>query len=592
MKLNTYLEFLLKRVRRQHRGLRSFESAIRDAGGVGSAVDRGILEVPTEKVVGSVGRSQNLRSDFFYRTGKAFTQRFARIGEAMLAGKPLPPLEMYKLKPRPNIPGAEPQLSEYYVVDGHHRVAMARHLGQDFVDAHVVEYVGANLSASLGVAGKQNEAQLAHALRRVALFRDAPAGDLVALWRHLSEVRVPAGALICKRGEPGDRFYIVQAGSVEVRLGAGQAGLALYRLTPGDCFGEMTLLIGGTRSADVVALEDTVLWALERSDFERVMDESGSLSRALNRSLAHRLAMATSVIEQTELGGSRAGPAGLRFGPYRVLAQLGAGGMAVVYSAVGDDGTVIALKVLPASWGEAPELRARLEREAATLQRIQHPGVIRLLDVGAVADRLGGGTYIAMEWMPDALDRMLHAQFPEPLPAVSALRIARNVAAALGAVHAAHLVHRDIKPSNILLRANGEPVVTDFGLAAAMTDSGGLRRLTPAGTLVGTADYLAPEAIAGQPTDGRVDLYALGVILYEMLAGFVPFAGRDPLLTLRAHLEEAVPPLPSSVPTVAQAIVDRALQKRPEDRFISADEMAESLGTALQEIVGLGEPNC
>jgi hypothetical protein len=168
--------FLLYRVLRRHRELRSFESAIRDAGGVGAAVDRGLREVPTERVVGSVGRAQNLRSDFFYRTGKAVTQRFTRIGAAMLAGKALPPLELYKLKPPPNIPGGEPQVSEYYVVDGHHRVAMARQLGQDFLDAHVVEYAGANLAAGLGAAGKEHEAQLAHALRRVALFRDAPAG--------------------------------------------------------------------------------------------------------------------------------------------------------------------------------------------------------------------------------------------------------------------------------------------------------------------------------------------------------------------------------------------------------------------------------
>lgn len=141
----------------------------------------------------------------------------------------------------------------------------------------------------------RNEAQLAHTLRRIELFRDAPAHDLVALWRNLIELRAPSGAAICKRGEPGDRFYIVQSGSVEVRLGAGRAGLSLYRLAPGDGFGEMSLLTGGNRSADVVALEDSVLWALERSDFERVLNQSVSLLWALNRSLAQRLAMATSV---------------------------------------------------------------------------------------------------------------------------------------------------------------------------------------------------------------------------------------------------------------------------------------------------------
>ena len=126
--------------------------------------------------------------------------------------------------------------------------------------------------------------------------------------------------------------------------------------------------------------------------------------------------MATNVIEQAERMGARAGPAGLRFGPYRVLAQVGVGGMAVVYSAAREsDGLTVALKVLPAGWGVAPELRARLERESTIMRRLQHPSVIRLLDVGAVADQLGGGTYIAMEWIPDGLDRVLRAQFPEPL---------------------------------------------------------------------------------------------------------------------------------------------------------------------------------
>jgi CRP-like cAMP-binding protein len=579
--LSAALRSLLGRLRRTHRGIRSFHQAIAEAGGIGSSVDRGYAEVPTEKIVGSVSRWQNLGSDFFYKTGQKMTQRFRRVGQAMAQGKLLPPLELYKIKPRPSIHGQAPP-SEYFVVDGHHRVAMARRMGQDFLDAHVTEFTGARRVAT--DTSPDSEAQSAHLLRRVGLFRDAPTEDLVQLWRRLVETPVPAGALICKRGQAGDRFYIVKRGSVEVRLGTDQPGFSLYSLAAGDSFGEMSLLTGGVRSADVVALEDSMVWALERADFDSVLNQSLSLSRALNRSLAQRLVMATSVIERTELGGPQAGVDGMRFGPYRVIAQLGAGGMAVVYSAVREDGTVIALKVLPASWGDAPELRARLEREAAILRRVEHPGIIRLLDVGVVADRLGGGTFLAMEWLPDALDRMLHARYPEPLSPVAALHIARTVVEALGAVHAAGLVHHDVKPSNILLRSDGRPVVTDFGLAAAMAESAGERRLTPPNMLVGTADYLAPEEITGHTLDGRADLYAVGVVLYEMLAGFVPFAGRDPLQMLRAHCEEAVPPLPASVPPVARTIVERALQKQPADRFASASEMAESIATALTDI--------
>jgi serine/threonine-protein kinase len=379
-------------------------------------------------------------------------------------------------------------------------------------------------------------------------------------------------------------MYIVQTGSVEVTLGVGPDSLSLYRLGPGDCFGEMALLTGEPRSADVVAREDTTVWVLERSDFDRVLGQSLTLSRALNRTLAQRLSMATRAIEQARFTTFGSGPAGLRFGRYRVVAQLGSGGMAVVYSAVReDDGLSAALKVLPASWGAAPDLQARLQREAGVLQRVRHPGVIRLLEVGPVPERMGGGLYLAMEWVPDALDRLLRARYPRPLDPSEALRLAHGVAEALASVHAVGLVHRDVKPSNILLRADGQPVLTDFGLAAALADTLGEQRLTAPETLVGTADYLAPEVILGKPIDGRVDVYALGIVLYEMLVGFVPFAGRDPYQMLRAHVEERAPALHASLPVEVRRVVERAIEKDAGDRFGTAAELSAALAELLPD---------
>ena len=428
---------------------------------------------------------------------------------------------------------------------------------------------------------RRNDAQLAHVLRSVPLFRDVPVQDLVAIWRCLQEVRARAGSVICERDAPGDCMYVVQAGQIEVRLGLDEAGLHVRRGGPGDFVGEMALLTGAPRSADVVVIEDAVLWSLERADFEAVMARSPSLARALNRQLAERLARTTRMVEQSRAAAGR-GPAGLRFGPFRVVEQLGAGGMAAVYSAVHEEiETSAALKVLPTAWGSAPELRARLQREADALQLIDHPNVVKVLAVGEVEGALGGGCYIALEWLPQALDRVLRARFPEPLRPDVALRIARGVAAGLAATHAVGLLHRDVKPSNVLLRADGTPVLTDFGLARALAETGAANRLTPSNVIVGTADYMAPEQVEGDGADGRSDIYALGVVLYEMLTGQVPFAGRDPMQTFRAHREEAPPPLPRAVPASIGRIVARALEKRPDDRFESAEAIGEAIEDAL-----------
>ena len=359
----------------------------------------------------------------------------------------------------------------------------------------------------------RQRARLAHALRAVPFFRDLPAAELTAIWDCLLEVQAPAGAVLCRRGEPGDRFYVVQAGELEARLGLGPQGVALRRLGPGDVVGEMALLTGQPRSADVVALTDAVLWALTRADFEAFTATSVPLLRALNRALVDRLLLNTLLLEERDYGPG-AVVAGLRFGPYRAVEQIGAGGMGAVFSAVhAASEEAAAVKVLPVAWGADPELRARLEREAEALRRIDHPNVVTVLEVGEVEARSGGGTYLAMEYLPHALDRVLRARYPEPLPRPSALALARGIAAGLGAVHAAGLVHRDVKPSNVLLRQDGTPVLIDFGLVTVLAEVARERRLTAPNVIPGSADYMSPEQVAGSPLDGRSDLYSLGIVL-------------------------------------------------------------------------------
>lgn len=434
------------------------------------------------------------------------------------------------------------------------------------------------LGALFAPRRRAERARLAHALRGVPLFQSAPQDDLVAIWDRLEAVAAPAGSVLCRQGDPGDRFYMVQAGSIEVRLGLGPNGVAVRRAGPGDFVGEMALLSGAPRNADLVVVEDSVLWVLERADFAALMAHSRPLLEALNRALCDRVGQMMALLEDRRVGG---GSAGLRFGPYRVVEQIGGGGMAAIYSArhEGSD-ALVALKVLPAGWGAAADFRDRLAREAAALQAINHPNVIRVLDVGAVDAALGGGCYLALEWIPQALDRLLRAQYPEPLPPLTALRIGHGIAQGLAAVHAHGLLHRDVKSSNVLLRADGTAVLIDFGLVLT-ADVSAQQRLTAIDVIVGTADYLAPEQIAGLPLDGRADLYALGVTLYELLAGHVPFAGCAPLEMLRAHVELPPPPLPPEIPPAARAVVERALQKRADDRYPSAEAMAAAIADAL-----------
>ena len=438
------------------------------------------------------------------------------------------------------------------------------------------------LATLFGHFGADHQERLAHVLRGVPLFRDALTEDLVSVWRHFTEVDVPAGTVLCRLGDPGDRFYVLKRGAAAVSLGAGAKRALVRQLAPGDFFGEMSLFTGEPRSADVVVTEEATLWVLEREDFDAVMS-SASLLRSVIRSLCGRLSSTTGQLAARDSGGGET-ESGLRFGPYRVIEQLGAGGHAAVYSAVHvDTEAAAAVKVLPAAWGQSPLLQRRLRQEAAALQRVRHPHVIRVLEVGEVAARLGGGCYLAMEWLPSALNRALHAQFPEPFAPATALRIARGVSEGLAAVHAVGMAHRDIKPSNILLRADGTPVLTDFGLVAALRELAYVHRLTPADSFVGSADYIAPEQVASDEVDERSDLYSLGIVLYELLTGHVPFAGRTPMDTLRAQTDAAPPPLPAAIPPRTRAVVEQLLQKDPRDRFQTAAALSEALSVAWAE---------
>jgi serine/threonine protein kinase/Tol biopolymer transport system component len=268
---------------------------------------------------------------------------------------------------------------------------------------------------------------------------------------------------------------------------------------------------------------------------------------------------------------------------YEILEPLGSGGMGLVYKARDTRlDRLVALKVLsPQRAGEAD--RRRFVREAKAASSLDHPNVCALYDFGETDD---GRLFLAMafcegETLRDRIDR-------GPLPPAEAADIAAQVAAALAAAHERGIVHRDVKPGNIMVSPAGRVKLVDFGIARSVDQS----RLTRAGTVVGTASYMAPELFRGEPADHRADIWSLGVVLFEMLTGELPFDGRDGNELIQALLQR--PPRPvrafvSGVPPALQKIVDRALAKSPAERYTHIGEMRWALETALDETEGAGE---
>lgn len=263
---------------------------------------------------------------------------------------------------------------------------------------------------------------------------------------------------------------------------------------------------------------------------------------------------------------------GKSFGPYRVLDKIGEGGMAVVYRAYQESlGRYAAIKVLRAELARDEEFVARFRREALAVAQLNHPNILNVYDAGVA----NGVYYMAMGFMDGGSLKDLIAQGPvDPAYAAS---IGAQLADALDYAHKQGIVHRDVKPSNVLMTRDGRPMLTDFGIAKALYESAALTRT---GISIGTPEYMAPEQIQGQPVDGRTDIYALGIVLYEMVTGWAPFSTPTPVATLYKQVNEPPPPLHQvnvNVPDWLEGVVGKALAKRPEGRYQQASELAAAL---------------
>jgi len=267
-------------------------------------------------------------------------------------------------------------------------------------------------------------------------------------------------------------------------------------------------------------------------------------------------------------------------GDYEILKRIATGGMGTVYLAR-HTGTrrEVALKVLSAQMSEDPEFVARFQREAQATAALRHPHIVQVYDTGAI----DGQRYIAMEYLSGGNLQQELVQLTiknQQMPVARALQITRQIASALEYAHKRGLVHRDIKPSNIMIAADGRYVLTDFGIV--LTQGG--TKLTRNVETIGTPEYMSPEQVQGRTPDRRSDVYSLGIVLYEMLAGIAPFKAENTLAVLYKHVHEQPATLARvrtdlSAPVVQ--LVSTAIAKKPEDRFQTSQDMIHALDRAI-----------
>jgi eukaryotic-like serine/threonine-protein kinase len=266
--------------------------------------------------------------------------------------------------------------------------------------------------------------------------------------------------------------------------------------------------------------------------------------------------------------------------PYRIDGELGRGGMGVVYRAFHESlQRPVAIKVLQPSRAQRPEDSFRFLREARAASRVRHPGVVEILDFGALLDGRG---FMVMELVDATTLRDVLDQ--GPMDPAQAVRVLASIASAIEAAHAQGVIHRDLKPENVFVLPDDEVKVVDFGAAKMLLASPPSD--TADGRVLGTPRYMAPEYAWGQPTDQRTDIYALGCILFEMLSSEPPYDGYHAAEIMMRHARDPIPEVRADHGEFAQAcnpIIRRAMAKRPADRYPTAKALQDALMQKLGE---------
>ncbi|MFN8460156.1 MAG: serine/threonine-protein kinase [Anaerolineales bacterium] len=270
---------------------------------------------------------------------------------------------------------------------------------------------------------------------------------------------------------------------------------------------------------------------------------------------------------------------GQMLGSYRIIGQVGKGGMATVYKAYqASMDRNVAIKVLPRQLAESPEFAARFQQEARIIARLEHPHILPVFDFG----ESDGVTYFVMRYLEAGTLKTKMEAGPLSLNEID--RLFTQLAEALNYAHGHGIVHRDLKPANALIDNDGNLFLTDFGIAKLLESAS--PRLTQTDAILGTPAYISPEQAKAESINQRSDIYSLGIILYEMVTGSVPFVADTPLAVILKHISDPLPPpsiLKKDIPESIERVILKALAKEPTDRYATASEFLSAWKRALEE---------
>jgi serine/threonine protein kinase len=362
----------------------------------------------------------------------------------------------------------------------------------------------------------------------------------------MASMNINAGKKFISQGERGDSFFLIQSGKCIVALEKDGETFPVSSLKNGDLVGEMAILTGERRNANVYAETEVKLWRISRREFQEICLTHPDLREFLTEVVTQRFASSKRTVDRS-------------IGKYVITDVIGQGGWSIVYKGTHSNLNMpVAIKMMKHNMAMDPDFMGKFQNEAQIIAGLNHDNIVRVHDI----EHLYGTVFIVME----LLEGMSLEYILEDMPHLSFKRVMDfliQVCHGLSYAHRQGIIHQDIKPANIFIQGGDRARIVDFGLACPTGSEDSL-------DFAGTPHYMSPEQIEGDPVDGRTDIYSLGITAFEMATGRRPFDDNDIGKVLQAHREEPLPDPRSIDPDLPEGFcnfVQRATQKKPENRY-------------------------